>query len=358
MEAFDCHFHIDLPQNLHTYNLWKSIEQQQQKNLHNNVKQDSSEINTVSSIKPCDHIKWHKNTTADSKPYSIARFDNDFGINQHVLQKERWIDWNSNLKTSKTECETEKWELWSEHVNTPELTIQQEVFCPPGIVCLCDPDFYPTIIPDNLKWKIAIGIHPTKATFITKEKFSVLKRLFRNKNVCALGEIGLDRRQHRLTWVEQELIFQRMLGLSQTYKFKVLKPIIINVHGTEDDLCSEKAYTDVLYIVKLWCKKKQKIHLCNFHGTADIVYNWIKAFPNTYFSFLNNIKDFTFDQLRAVEVVPLDRLLLQSYYAEEQNDQRVISLADNADRLSHIREEELCVILEKTFENGKHLFSL
>ncbi|CAC5408610.1 tatD [Mytilus coruscus] len=354
MEAFDCHFHLDLPQDLHTCDLWKNV--QQHINQHNIVKQDGSEINTVARIKSCDRTKWHINTTIDLESYSISLLNKDSGTQE--WKKESWIDWNSDLKTSKTEWETNKWELSSDYVNKLELTKQQEVFIPHGIMCFCDPDFYPAIIPDNLTWKVAIGIHPTKATFITKEKFSLLKRLFRNKHVCALGEIGLDRRQHRLTWMEQELVFQRMLGLSQTYKFKVWKPIIINVHGTENDLCSKKAYTDVLNIVKLWCKKKQNIHLCNFHGTADIVYHWLNTFPNTYFSFLNNIKDFTFDQLRAVEVVPLNRLLLQSYYAEEQSEQRVLSLADNADRLSHIREEELCVILEETFENGKNLFPL
>ncbi|CAC5408225.1 tatD [Mytilus coruscus] len=75
-----------------------------------------------------------------------------------------------------------------------------------GVLVYCDPDTYPTVLPDLAKWKVAIGLHPKAAPYFINEQFGALQESLFDMWVSALGEIGLDRTTNPVTWVTQEKV--------------------------------------------------------------------------------------------------------------------------------------------------------
>ena len=69
------------------------------------------------------------------------------------------------------------------------------------------------------------------------------------------------------------------------------------------------------------CEPEQKIHPHCFHGTANQVDRWRKTFPNTYFSFSLEVKNFHDEQKTALCRVPSHRLLLETERTQPQQIQ-------------------------------------
>ena len=74
----------------------------------------------------------------------------------------------------------------------------------------CDPDTFPTVLPDTAKWKMAVGLHPKAAPYFTQDKFDLIRDKLSDNRVAGLGEIGLDRTCNPVTWVAQEKSFRKV----------------------------------------------------------------------------------------------------------------------------------------------------
>ena len=226
-----------------------------------------------------------------------------------------------------------------------------------GVLVYCDPDTFPTVLPDTTKWKIAVGLHPKAAPYFTQEQFEFIREKLCDRRIVGLGEIGLDRSCNAVTWVSQEKVFERLLGLTNPNK-----PVIIHVRGERKDKMSEDVYKGALEIVKSNCEPEQIIQLHSFHGEIKQVQEWRRNFPNTYFSFSVLCKGFNKEQKQGLIAVPEHRLLLEtdSPYLSLTSGIQVNNpryLGNVALIVAGLREMQIAGTLAVTMENGRSLFS-
>ena len=80
-------------------------------------------------------------------------------------------------------------ELVEERLQTP---IETPVQLAGGVLVYCDVDIYPITFPEDIRWKVAVGIHPRNSPFVTDEEFQEFTALLARLEVSALGEVGVD----------------------------------------------------------------------------------------------------------------------------------------------------------------------
>ena len=221
-----------------------------------------------------------------------------------------------------------------------------------GVLVYCDPDTFLNVFPDTTKWKIAVGLHPKAAPYFTQEQFELIR-----EKLCDDRIVGLDRSCNAVTWVSQEKVFERLLGLANPNK-----PVIIHVRGERKGNMSEDVYKRALEIVKSNCEPEQKIQLHSFHGGVKQVQEWRRNFPNTYFSFSMLCKGFNREQKQGLIAVPEHRLLLEtdSPYLSLTSDIQANQpryLGNVALIVAGLREMPIAGTLAITMENGRGFFS-
>ena len=227
-----------------------------------------------------------------------------------------------------------------------------------GVLVYCDPDdTFPTVLPDTSKWKTTVGLHPKAAPYFTQGQFDLIRDKLSDKRVAGLGEIGLDRTCNPVTWVAQEKVCERSLGLANPNR-----PVIIHVRGERKDKWSENVYRRALDIVKANGEREQKIHLHSFHGGVKQVQEWRGNLPNTYFSFNMMCKDFNGEQKQSLISVPGHRLLLEtpSPYLSLSSDIPIKNpryLGNVALIVGGLRGMPVAGVLAVSVENGSSLFS-
>jgi Tat protein secretion system quality control protein TatD with DNase activity len=75
-----------------------------------------------------------------------------------------------------------------------------------GTLIYCDPESFPTSVPIEDKWIVAIGVHPKKVLGLRKQHYQQFISLVQSRRVAAVGEIGLDRTVSEEYWAEQPII--------------------------------------------------------------------------------------------------------------------------------------------------------
>ena len=201
-----------------------------------------------------------------------------------------------------------------------------------------------------------MGLHPKAAPYFTQDQFDLIRDKLSDKRVAGLGEIGLDRTCNSVTWVAQEKVFERLLGLANPNR-----PVIIHVRGERKDKLSEIVYRRALDIVKANCEPEQKIHLHSFHGGEKQVQEWRGNFPNTYFSYNMMCKDFNREQIQGLISVPEHRLLLEtdSPYLSLSSDIPINNpryLGNVALIVAGLRGMPVAGVLALSVDNGRSLF--
>jgi hypothetical protein len=71
-----------------------------------------------------------------------------------------------------------------------------------GTLIYCDPESFPTSVPIDDKWKVAIGVHPKKVHSLRKQHYQQFISLVQPRRVAAVAEIGLDRTVSEEYWAE------------------------------------------------------------------------------------------------------------------------------------------------------------
>lgn len=216
----------------------------------------------------------------------------------------------------------------------------------------------------------AMGIHPHHAYQIKSQKLKVteevkkIEKLLKNKEVVAVGEIGLDRHVYKKTKYEQyqidesfidlqKQLFIAQLQLAKKYK----KSVIIHNRETRDELLE--------ILVRHWASDfegRMVFHCCE----AD---DLLLDFAKKQHIFIGIDGDITYrrDKQVFIKNVPLELLVLETdapfLLPEPLRSQKLFPnkpehlfiIKKHLAELMGVSEK---IIEEQTVENAKHLFSV
>lgn len=196
----------------------------------------------------------------------------------------------------------------------------------------------------------AVGIHPSETEELKEEDMLWLKKASVQKDIVAIGEIGLD-----YYWPEpdreiQKKWFIRQLALASEVKL----PVIIH---------SRDAAEDTLEILKEWDKDKTGGVIHCFSYSKEIEREYLSM---GYYFGIGGV--LTFKNARklveAVEIIPMEKILLETdcpYLAPEpyrgkRNQSGYIDfVAEKLAKLKGITKEE---VLRITSDNAKNFYHL
>ncbi len=196
----------------------------------------------------------------------------------------------------------------------------------------------------------AVGIHPSETEELKEEDMLWLKKASVQKDIVAIGEIGLD-----YYWPEpdreiQKKWFIRQLALASEVKL----PVIIH---------SRNAAEDTLEILKEWDKDKTGGVIHCFSYSKEIAREYLSM---GYYFGIGGV--LTFKNARklveAVGIIPMEKILLETdcpYLAPEpyrgkRNQSGYIDfVAEKLAKLKGITKEE---VLRITSDNAKNFYHL
>ena len=203
----------------------------------------------------------------------------------------------------------------------------------------------------------AAGVHPNETGELTDKDMQWLKEQFENKNVIAVGEIGLD-----YYWDEPDRSIQKKWFESQLLiALEVNKPIIIH---------SRDAASDTYEILSEYTKKyneKSKdlspgvIH-CYSYGSQmalDYVNMGFYIGVGGVVTFKNSKK-----LKEVVEAVPIERIVLETdspyltpepHRGKQNNPYNIYYVAK---RIAEIKNIELEEVLRQTTANAREIFDI
>lgn len=177
-----------------------------------------------------------------------------------------------------------------------------------GTLIYCDPESFPTSVPIDDKWRVAVGLHPKKVHGLRAQHYQQFLSLVQSRRVAAVGEIGLDRTVSEKYWAEQ---LEFLETITSTLK-NAGKPIILHVRSTRQDKFSSLLYMLLLQFLSDKFATNQVFILHCFTGSFEIPKAWLTQFPNTYFGFTFLASSFAQTQINALKSVPRDRLLVET----------------------------------------------
>lgn len=191
-----------------------------------------------------------------------------------------------------------------------------------------------------------IGISPNDVEDLAK--VDSLEDLLKEKKIVAIGEIGLDYYWNKENKDIQKELFIKQIELANKYNL----PIVIH---TRD------AAIDTIDILKNHpCNKKGVFHCCPLN--QELIKEGLKL--GFYISFSGNI---TFKNAKSdacIELVPLDRILIETdspYLAPEplrgtRNDSRNVKLV--AQKIASVKNLSLEEVAKITYDNANRIFNL
>jgi Tat protein secretion system quality control protein TatD with DNase activity len=191
----------------------------------------------------------------------------------------------------------------------PEHRIQLEG----AVANYCDPGTWPTLseiqalAEENVL--VTVGFHPKSSPLMTDGVLRQFQELLALPEVVGVGEIGLDDTAPRSKQMSQRRILAEILPLvSDTHV------LVLHCRGAKKTVqSSSEACLNLLYLVQAALKSRdQKIHLHCYNGSKEVVKEWLRVFPNTYFGFTRMVRLFSAPQIEGLKSVPNDRLLLET----------------------------------------------
>ena len=191
-----------------------------------------------------------------------------------------------------------------------------------------------------------VGISPNDVE--DSAKVDSLEKILKEEKIVAVGEIGLDYYWNKENKDIQKELFIKQIELANKYDL----PIVIH---TRD------AAVDTIDILKNYpCNKKGVFHCCPLN--QELIKEGLKL--GFYISFSGNI---TFKNAKSdacIELVPLDRILIETdspYLAPEplrgtRNDSRNVKLV--AQKIASVKNLSLEEVAKITYENANRIFNL
>ena len=192
----------------------------------------------------------------------------------------------------------------------------------------------------------SIGYHPEVADSITDDDLKFLEEHLKNKQVVAIGEIGLDYYYTKQNRDKQKKLFEQQLQLAEKYHL----PVVIH---------SRDATNDTIETLKKY-KVIGSIHC--FSGSLETAKEYLAM---GYYLGIGGVVTFKNSKLKeTVKEIPLNRILLETdspYLSPEpfrgqQNSSKNIPII--AIKIAQIKQTSLEEVATKTTTNAIKLFSL
>lgn len=193
-----------------------------------------------------------------------------------------------------------------------------------------------------------VGISPNDLdTVLELEK---IENLAKEKEVVAIGEIGLDYYWNKDNKEKQQELFKRQIQIAN----KLQLPIVIH---------TREAVSDTIDILKNQIKSEKTgiFHCCPMN--VELIKEAIKL--GYYISFSGNI---TFKNAKnadkCIEIVPEDRILIETdspymspepYRGQRNDSRRVIKVAQ---KIAEVKKKSLEEIAELTYTNAQKIFNI
>lgn len=193
----------------------------------------------------------------------------------------------------------------------------------------------------------AVGVHAHEAEEATENDLTEIEKLYENKRVVAVGEIGLDYHYDFSPRERQLEVFERQLALANKLKLPVI------IHDRE-------AHEDTMNLLKKY-KPKGVVHC--FSGSAEMAKEIVKL--GMYIGIGGAV---TFKNAKkpveVVEYLPIDRLLLETDapymtpvpYRGQRCDSAHI--AYTAEKIAEIKDLDVQELIDICNENAKRLFNI
>jgi len=197
----------------------------------------------------------------------------------------------------------------------------------------------------------AIAIHPHDAKTVTTDTIAELRKLAKSQKVVAIGETGLDYHYNHSLRVDQRRVFAQHLEIAADLNL----PVIIHCR---------KAFDEAMQILDDCASGVKKVIFHCFSGSAEqakIVLD--KGF---YLSFTGVVTFKNAEKTRrAAEVVPLDRLMLETdcpYMSPEPMRKQKINepalMIHTARYLAELKQMDLSDFAQKVTATTKTFFHL
>lgn len=193
----------------------------------------------------------------------------------------------------------------------------------------------------------AVGIHPEDAADTPSDYLEKIRKMAENEKVVAVGEIGLD---YHFEGFDREL---QMRFFEEQLDFAEEKNLPVVIH-------SRDATEDTMRILGKRGKINGVMHC--FSGSAETAKQVLALGMNISFTGVLTFKNAR-KAVEALEVVPLDRLMLETdcpYMAPEPNRGKrcdsgmIVNVIEKIAELKGVTPE---LVAEKTMENTLKLFS-
>ena len=197
----------------------------------------------------------------------------------------------------------------------------------------------------------AVGIHPNDVDDVDEKEWGRIENLVGSGKVSAIGETGLDWFRTFASKENQQLFFDRHIGLSQATEL----PLVIHTRNSIRDVL------DILAKAVKKCPTTGVLHA--FSGTADEAAEAIEL--GFYIGFAGMVTFRSAELLRQVaKTVPLDRLLIETdspFLSPEPlrgKRNEPSHVVHTAHCLANIRGESLEVLAAATTANACRLFQV
>jgi len=180
---------------------------------------------------------------------------------------------------------------------------------------------------------VAVGIHPWWATPADLERGARLRQLLSQKEVAAIGEVGIDLEKNPSTGDVQWPVFEMQLGLARELNM----PMLLHCKGAkkemQDRLRKESSVRGVMH---------------GFAGTAVDAESWMELGLYIGIGMRTLTRNFGPEVQQAIQSIPLDRMLLETdssvrSYTGEENLQptTVIEVAERVGRMHGVTGQEV-----------------
>lgn len=195
---------------------------------------------------------------------------------------------------------------------------------------------------------VQFGISPNDMEDYSKGNLLEIEKLAKNEKVVAIGEIGLDYYWNKENKEEQKELFIRQIEIAN----RLNKPIVIH---TRD------AAIDTIEILKSHqVNKKGIFHCCPLN--QELVKEGLKL--GFYISFSGNITFKNAKSFEVVNLVPLDKILIETdspYLSPEplrgtRNNPANVKLV--ADKIAEIKKISIEEVAKATYENASKIFNI
>lgn len=178
----------------------------------------------------------------------------------------------------------------------------------------------------NNQYFYSIGIHPMEIDFNVSHQIEEINNLLPNKNIIAIGEIGLDNTLS--TPLKRQIeIFEIQLNIAQRYSL----PIIIHCVGFYNEIIQLKKenHTDLPWIIHGFRKK------------VELAKEFLKN--DFYLSFGQYYNE------KTIQFIPSEKILIET-------DDATCSIDDVLDKVAHSRQIDKNRMKTILLENTRNIF--